>query len=158
MMTVESFGQASKHWMIGVGGDALDNQLPPGDAERDHLASLQQVRGAASHARRGGSERRMTARIHRMLVQGNRQFDEKVAEFARQAGTFELGRSGVGQLRGSVGCPRRFNQVLSSRLRRVTSGEGLDVVLQDYRLFQPFRSQRAPNLDSQPVHGELQHS
>jgi hypothetical protein len=82
MVPVQSLGQLTQHRMFGVGGDALDDELIAGDAERQRGAVAQQARRSIDNRRCGRVERGVIARIHRVFVQRDGQFDQKIREVA----------------------------------------------------------------------------
>ena len=64
VMLVQGLRKAPEHRLIGVGGHAVDDQLPTGDAEGDRLAMFEQFVGAADHRCDRRRERRMADGIH----------------------------------------------------------------------------------------------
>ena len=80
MVPVKAFRQAAQHELRWVGGDAFDDELAPGDAERDLRPVGEQLLGARDHSGRGGLQRRVPARIHAELVERNRQLDQEFVE------------------------------------------------------------------------------
>jgi hypothetical protein len=84
VVTMKAVSETTQHRLPRVGRHAVDDQLAPGDAKRDGRAILQQLLGAAGHRFDRRHERRVTARIHRVPVEGDRQFDEKFAQIARE--------------------------------------------------------------------------
>ena len=88
---MQALGEAPQDRLLRIGGDAFDDELVPGHAQRDALAAFKQPFGTAHDGSRRRLKRRMSGRIHRVLVQGDRQIDEELAELARQRGPFRTG-------------------------------------------------------------------
>ena len=88
MVPMQALGETPQHWLPGIGGDALDDELVPGHAKRYALAVLQEAAGPTHHRPRRGLERRVTRGVHRMLMQCNGEIDEELAELARERRPF----------------------------------------------------------------------
>ena len=84
VVTVQPGGELGQHRVLRIGGDALDHQLLPRDAERECGAVFEQEPGAPGHARGRRRQRGMALRIHGVLVQRDRKLDQEVREVARQ--------------------------------------------------------------------------
>ena len=78
--------------MIRVGGDALDHELPARDANRQHRVFGEQAEQGARDGVDCAVEERMADGIDRVLVQGDRKLDQKVAELAREGRRRSVGR------------------------------------------------------------------
>ena len=87
-MPVQPVGQAPQYRLIGIRRHAVDDQLPPGDAEGDRRPVLEQPIGTTNDVLDRRTKGRMPARIHRMSMQRDGQLDEKVAELTRQNAAF----------------------------------------------------------------------
>ena len=92
VMTMKAFSQAAQQRLIRVGGVALDDQLPPGDAKRDHRSIGQQSFGATGDRLNSRVERGVATRVHRVLVQGHGELHEELAQLARQRDSIGLDR------------------------------------------------------------------
>jgi hypothetical protein len=84
VMAVESFGQPPEHGLIGVGCDAVHDQLASRNAKGDHRSVLEQAVGTMDDRIDNGAERGMSARIHRISMKRHGQLDEKLAQRTRQ--------------------------------------------------------------------------
>jgi hypothetical protein len=71
VMSMEVLCQAAEDGLIGIGGDAVDDQLIARHAERDRRPAFEQPFGACRQAFRGRSERGVAGRIHGVLVKRN---------------------------------------------------------------------------------------
>jgi hypothetical protein len=80
VMAMESFGQTPQDGLVGIGSNPFDDQLTPGNAERNLFAFHQQQGRAARDGCSRRLERGMIARIHCMFVQRDRELDEKNTE------------------------------------------------------------------------------
>jgi len=81
---VQSLSQAPQDRLGGISRDTLDDELMPRDAERNRRPILHNSSGLPDHGCRGGRKGWMALGIHDELVQGNREFDQEVAERTRQ--------------------------------------------------------------------------
>ncbi len=86
LMGVQGFGQPPQHRMRLVGGHTFHDQLPAGDADRDLLAIDEQARKALQYPVGDACQRRMARRIHRVFVNGDREFENEIRKFPRQTG------------------------------------------------------------------------
>ena len=71
MMAMEILCQTTEDGLIGIGGDAVDDQLIARHAERDRRPVFQQPLGACRQPFGGRSERGVSGRIHGVLVKRN---------------------------------------------------------------------------------------
>ena len=83
-------------WLGRVGADTFDDQLAPRHAQRDRPAVQKEALGAPDDPVDGWLERGMAGRVHRVLVESNRQVDQELAQVARQ-------RQAVGPARPAFG-------------------------------------------------------
>ena len=98
MMSMEPFGESSEDRLCGIGRNALDDELTARDT-KGHLRPIdEQVRRARRDGLSRRFERRVPVRVHAVLVQRDREFDQEIAVLPRQ-------RSAVGT--GCVGHPVR---------------------------------------------------
>ena len=65
---MEGVGQTTQDRLVGVGGNALDHQLVPRDAECERLAILEDAFGAPKDSCDSGLERRMPVRVDRVVM------------------------------------------------------------------------------------------
>ena len=93
MVLVEPVGQLFQHWILGVGGYPLHDQLLArhADGERVALADEQQLE-AIGDALDRHSEQRMPGRVDRMLVESDRQLHQKIGQVARKGRDASLRR------------------------------------------------------------------
>src|SRR6185436_17428605 len=91
-MPMQSLGQPTQDRLVGIRRDAVDDQLSSGDAEYERRSLVKQTSDAAGEASNRRGERRVTPRIHRMLLYCNRQFDQELAQLAGQRDTLGLDR------------------------------------------------------------------
>ena len=81
---MQAFGEPPQQRLIRIGRIAFDDQLTPGDAKGDERAIGQQRLGTPGDRLDGRLERRVPARVHRVLVQRDRELDEELAQLARE--------------------------------------------------------------------------
>src|SRR5439155_23280815 len=86
MVAMQTTGELGEERVFGIGGNTFDDELLSGDAESDGRAPFEQMLGAACDARRGRSQRRMPLRIHRVLMEGNRESYEEIGQLSRKSG------------------------------------------------------------------------
>ncbi len=84
VVPVEPPGKVPQHGMLGIGRHPLDDELLARNAQRQGRAVFEQETRSPADGGRGRSEGRMALGVHRVLVQGDRQFDKKIGEVARQ--------------------------------------------------------------------------
>ena len=82
VMAVEPLGQAAEDRMIGVGRDAVDDQLAQSDSEHQDRPRLEQPPGSTRDGGGGGLQRRVPARVHCMLLHGNGELHQEFAQVA----------------------------------------------------------------------------
>ena len=90
MVRVQPRRQITEHGIGVVGCDAFDDKLIARHAERQGGASFQEPAQPVAHTGCGWRERRMTGRIHGMLVDGERQLDQEIGQFTREGGSIRL--------------------------------------------------------------------
>ncbi len=90
VMAMQATGELGEYGVFGVGGDAFDDQLLPCYAQRESRPILEQTLGAASHPRRRRGKRRVPLRIHRMLMEGDRELDQEIGQLPGQRGCHGL--------------------------------------------------------------------
>lgn len=83
-MAMQSFGEPAEQRVIRIRRVSLDDQLPACDTERQHRPIDQQCFGTPDDSGDSWFEGRVALRVHRMLVQRDRQLDEKLRQIARQ--------------------------------------------------------------------------
>jgi len=97
MVAMQTTGELGKEGVLCVGGDTFDDELLARHAQRERRAFLEQVLGTPGHPRRGGRERGVPLRIHRVLVQRDGQLDKEVGQLSRKGGL--LRRRGHGTIK-----------------------------------------------------------
>ena len=85
--------------VLRIGRDALDDELLASHTQRQRRALFEQMFGSAGGGRGGGGERRVALRVHRVLVEGNRELDQKIGQLSRESGLFGRRRPGHGSPR-----------------------------------------------------------
>ena len=88
MVAMQPAGKLGEERVLRIRGNAFNNELLPGDPERNRCATLEEMLGTARHTRRGRRERRVPLRIHGVLVQRDGQLDEKIGQLSRESGLF----------------------------------------------------------------------
>ena len=114
VVAMESLGELLEQRVVRIGGDTLDDELAPRDAERQHRALGEEPPQGARHRVGGAFEQRVSGRIDRVLVHRDRQLDEKVPKLASENGG--AGRRAGG--RGDRKCAQRWRR--DGRGRRAT--------------------------------------
>ena len=94
MVAMQPTGEFGEEGVLGVGGNTFDDELLSGDAEGDGGAAFEEMLGATHDAAGGGGQRRMPLRVHRVLVEGDREFDQEVRQLSREGGLFRRGSHG----------------------------------------------------------------
>ena len=85
-MAVEASGELGEDRVFGVGGDPLDDQLVPGDAEGQGPPLAEELDQAPQNPSRSGLKGGVTLGVHRVLVEGDRQLDQEFPELPREGG------------------------------------------------------------------------
>ena len=80
---MEAVRELVEHRMIRVGGDALDHELPACDTDRQHRPFGEQPQQPARDGVDRATQEWMAGGVDRVLVQSDRELDEKVADLAR---------------------------------------------------------------------------
>ena len=81
-MLMQRFGEPAQDGLVWIGGDAVDDQLVAGDAERQRRAIVKEAFRHGREPRGGRLERGVSTRIDGVLVQRDRQFHQKRGQFA----------------------------------------------------------------------------
>jgi hypothetical protein len=81
---VESFGQPSQHGLIGVGRDAVHDQLAARNTKGNDRSVLEQPAGTIDDRINNRAERGMPARVHRIPMERDGQLDEELTQLTRQ--------------------------------------------------------------------------
>src|SRR5881275_2018545 len=85
MVVVQPLRELLQHGIQRIGSDALDNQLPTRHADRQRIAlTNEETAYAVSDAVDSYVEQGMAGGIDGVLVQRNRQLDQKIRELTRQ--------------------------------------------------------------------------
>ena len=90
MMAMQATGELREDGIFRVGGNAFDHELLPRDPQREERSLLEQMFGAPRHARCRGGKRRVTLRIHRVLMEGDRELDQKIGQLPGEGGCHGL--------------------------------------------------------------------
>ena len=118
MVAMQFFGETAENRVLGVRGDAFDNQLPSRDAEGQRRPILEQTMGPPQHAVDGRRERRVAVWIHGMPLERHRQGHQVLSELGRQLGTFRPGRVSHDATTGYDGAgPRATSKDLGGLIR-----------------------------------------
>ncbi len=80
VMAMQATGELGEHRVLGIGRHAFDDQLLSCYSQRESRPLLEQTLCAASHPGRRGGERRVTLRVHRMLMEGDRELDQEISQ------------------------------------------------------------------------------
>jgi hypothetical protein len=99
MVAMQATGELGEEGVLGIGGDAFDDELLAGDAEGEGRTLFEEVLGPAGDTRGRRTQRRMPFRIHRVLVEGNRELNEKIGQLSRESGLFGRRSPGHGSPR-----------------------------------------------------------
>ena len=94
MVAMQTTGELGKEGVLCIGGDAFDDELLARHAQRERRALLEKMLGTARHPSRRRRERRMSLRIHRVLVKRDGQLNEEVGQLSRESRPFRGGGHG----------------------------------------------------------------
>jgi hypothetical protein len=86
LVAIERLRQAAQQRLRSVGGHTVDDELTPGDAERELRAIIEQMRDVRDQRCDRRLERGMTHRVHPVLVQCDGKLDQELARGWRQRG------------------------------------------------------------------------
>jgi hypothetical protein len=84
VVPMQTHGKLFQHGVQRVGRNAFDYQLPARDSDRQRLTIADEERSqSVGDSVYGSVQKRMALRVYRVLVQRDRQLDEKIGELAR---------------------------------------------------------------------------
>jgi len=95
MVAMQSPGELGQQRVLRVRGNAFNDELLPRDPQRERGAIFEQTLRAPRHPPRRRSERGVSLRIHRVLVERDGQLDEEVGQLSREGRLFRRGGHGV---------------------------------------------------------------
>jgi hypothetical protein len=79
-MSVEAMRQVPEKRVVGVCGSSLEHQPVSGYSQGHGIATSKQVLKTLDESVCGGFEVGVTGRVHRSLVEDDREFDQKVGQ------------------------------------------------------------------------------
>jgi hypothetical protein len=81
---MQTHGKLFQHGVQRVGRNAFDYQLPARDSDRQRLTIADEERSqSVGDSVYRSVQKRMALRVYRVLVQSDRQLDEKIGELTR---------------------------------------------------------------------------
>src|SRR6266550_9136761 len=84
-MLVQALSELLQHGVLGISRNSLYDQLPPRHADRQRVALVMEEEcEPVCDAVDRNIEQWVPARIDRVLVEGDRELDEKICEIARK--------------------------------------------------------------------------
>ena len=119
LVAVQPRGEVTQNGVRFVGGDALDDQLSPRDADRQRGRLVEERGETTREIIDGREQQRMRTRIDRVLVHGHGQLDEQVGVVL-----WKRGVDGSGDDRAHIGWPPRLRGSPISGARSASPDRG----------------------------------
>ncbi len=93
VMLVQRVRETTKDGLIGIGRDTIDDQLAARNAEGDVPTIRKELFAAPEDRFNGRNEGRVSGRVHRLAMQGDRELDEELVQVTRQRSPLGSGGS-----------------------------------------------------------------
>ena len=88
VMAMQPTSELGKERILHIRRHAFDDELLPGNTEREGAPTFEKMLGAAGDTGRGRGKRGVPLRIHRVLVEGNGELDKEISQLSRESGLF----------------------------------------------------------------------